>query len=546
MMVLLIGMMAFPQFCLALEDGNSYADGAPAEDYDFRFSIVKDSDGESYAVLTEVNEGVKDLTVPDYVKAYSWKDGLYEVSSYAVRKMDLSSTSSDRKNSLESLTLGSFVEEVANLNSPILLKKVEMSSVKKVGRNAFSGCSSLASVEIPEAVEIGSGAFKNCENLEKVVLGPKLEKIGLSAFSGAQKLTSIEISPSVKSIGTFAFQNCDLAEVVLPEGLQEMGADAFSGNVRLKSIHIPAQVASLQAFARNCPALESLTVDPANACYESSGNTIVEKATKTVVQGCSLSQIPEGVEHIAYAAFTGCSALKEVVLPESLRTLEDYAFWDCASLQSLFIPKNVESVSEYSLIGCSRLESIEVSGENKTFDSREGCQALVKTATNELLFGGSKSTIPEGIAEIGEWAFNGNESLTSITIPSSVEKIGQYAFYGCNNLTDVYSLIGSPTAFYETAFSPLEYDEKTGITLYTNKVLHVLPGMRDTYCQTKGWSNFQCIFGDIGNPDQVEAVPFEENSIQAPLYDLSGRQLQKKPTKGIYIQGGKKRIAKNE
>ena len=38
--------------------------------------------------------------------------------------------------------------------------------------------------------------------------------------------------------------------------------------------------------------------------------------------------------------------------------------------------------------------------------------------------------------------------------------------------------------------------------------------------------------------------PFQKND--TPIYDLSGRQLQKKPTKGIYIQGGKKRIAKNE
>ena len=38
--------------------------------------------------------------------------------------------------------------------------------------------------------------------------------------------------------------------------------------------------------------------------------------------------------------------------------------------------------------------------------------------------------------------------------------------------------------------------------------------------------------------------PFQKND--TPIYDLSGRQLQKKPTKGIYIQGRKKRIAKNE
>jgi hypothetical protein len=43
--------------------------------------------------------------------------------------------------------------------------------------------------------------------------------------------------------------------------------------------------------------------------------------------------------------------------------------------------------------------------------------------------------IPEGVTEI-EWnAFEGCKSLTSVTIPASVTKIGPYAFQKCAGLT---------------------------------------------------------------------------------------------------------------
>ncbi len=47
------------------------------------------------------------------------------------------------------------------------------------------------------------------------------------------------------------------------------------------------------------------------------------------------------------------------------------------------------------------------------------------------------TTIPDGVTSIGQFAFEGCGSLTSITIPDGVTSIGEFAFSGCSNLTSI-------------------------------------------------------------------------------------------------------------
>ena len=74
---------------------------------------------------------------------------------------------------------------------------------------------------------------------------------------------------------------------------------------------------------------------------------------------------------------------------------------------------------------------------NTVYDSRDNCNAIIKTATNTLLSGCKNTIIPNSVTSIGQKAFAECSSLTSIEIPNSVTSIGHSAFQFCSGLKSV-------------------------------------------------------------------------------------------------------------
>ena len=81
--------------------------------------------------------------------------------------------------------------------------------VTEIGKEAFKGCSSLTSVEIPASVtKISSWAFFGCSSLTSVEIPEGVTKIDRSAFADCSALTSVEIPSSVTKISGWAFLGC--------------------------------------------------------------------------------------------------------------------------------------------------------------------------------------------------------------------------------------------------------------------------------------------------------------------------------------------------
>ena len=153
---------------------------------------------------------------------------------------------------------------------------------------------------------------------------------------------------------------------------------------------------------------------------------------------------------IGEGAFELNDELLSVVMPKTIVSIGHDAFANCPKLKSLTIPENVRDLQNFSFRGLPSLESLVVDEKNEFFDSREGCNAIIKTHSNALYVGCKNTVIPDGVKAIANGAFitcfGGREiEPFEITVPKSVEVIDHQAFAGCLPLKAVHFSEGLKT-----------------------------------------------------------------------------------------------------
>ena len=338
----------------------------------------------------------------------------------------------------------------------------------EIGNSAFEGCCGLTSVTIPNSVfSILGGAFSRCSGLTSVTIPNSVTSIEMHAFSGCSALTSLTISNSVTSIGQQSFKGCvSLTSLTIPKSLTSIGSSAFYG----------------------CSALTSIKVETGNVKYDSRNNcnALIETASNKLIIGCKNTVIPSTVTTIGNDAFLNCSGLTSVTIPNSVTSIGFDSFSGCSGLTSLTIPKSLTSIGPGAFDGCSGLTSIIVETGNVKYDSRNNCNALIETTSNELILGCKNTVIPNTVTSIGAGAFGECSGLTSITIPNSVTSIGNYAFQNCTGLKEVISEVKNPEAV------SIGYDAFTSTS--SDIVLFVPSGTLSAYKSSSQWTKW---FKDI-------------------------------------------------
>lgn len=255
------------------------------------------------------------------------------------------------------------------------------------------------------------------------------------AFS-CSSLTDIHIPNSVIRIGKKAFERCKLTEIHLPDSVLRIEEKAFYMCTSLHKIFISASVSLIRNRAfQYCRHIRSIHVDPKNRNYDSRNNcnAIIETNTNTLVIGCASTIIPDSVTHIGNGAFACQRSLFSIQIPKSVVCIENAAFFECYSLSEIIIPESVSFIGYNAFRDCYNVRSIHVDKNNKHYDSRNDCNAIIDTKENLLIRGCDSTIIPESVTHIGKAAFSCC-SFPTIHIPASVTHIGDAAFTFCKKL----------------------------------------------------------------------------------------------------------------
>lgn len=356
------------------------------------------------------------------------------------------------------------------------------SQVTKIYLCSFYGCSGLSSITIPSGVtEIQQSAFNGCTGLTEItVLASTPPTIGVTAFAGVDN--TIPVYVPCESLG--AYHNADgwsdFSNMIDPciINFADQNVKALcvnpatgwdtSGDGELSYTEAAAVTTLGEVFKNN----DDITTFN-ELQYFTGLTSIVDHA----FGGCgNLTSvvIPVGVTSIGTSAFSYCPNLTTVIVPEGLTTIGSYAFMydthltdfvfpeslriigaqtfdHCSSLTYLFIPASVISIPSHAFLGCSGLEYVSVAPGNTIYDSRDDCNAIIATSSNQLRIGCKTTMIPNTVTSIGPNAFRANTALTSINLPESITAINDYAFFECSALSSI-TLPASLTSLGQRVF----------------------------------------------------------------------------------------------
>ncbi|MBP3829808.1 MAG: leucine-rich repeat protein [Bacteroidaceae bacterium] len=277
---------------------------------------------------------------------------------------------------------------------------------------------------------IGDHFCKGTQTIRSLSIGKYVTSIGESAFNTQIVLNEVYIPDNVKVIGFRAFSNCvRLKSIYIGDGVDSIQNEAFRGSAYLQELRIGSNVRYIgkQAFSSNHARVTKLSIP---------------KSVKVIDDGAfagfwDAEELDLGeVESIGASAFMQLFKLKNLRFPKTLKSIGSRAFEQAELITDIFIPANVTDIGINPFHSCSGIRFIEVDENNPAYDSRNGCNAIIHSASNNLIVGCQTTVIPADVVSIGESAFTMPDISINITIPPSVSTMFTDAF--CMVIDTVY------------------------------------------------------------------------------------------------------------
>lgn len=222
------------------------------------------------------------------------------------------------------------------------LKNVDLGGLESLGRDMFSGCKNLQSIELKNVKKLGAYSFAECDKLSSITGLDKLTEVGDFSFANDGMLRSANLA-AAKYIGIQAFINVPLTSLTISQA-ETIGIQAFA-NINISELQIPATLTSFGdgAFMRNLN-LNSVTIDPQNKNFFVKDNVLYRYITDSIYELCLYPANLHGTE----SGGIGNTVYNYKVL-DGTASIQAYAF---AHLRSGMI-NNITLPYSLKLIGIS-------------------------------------------------------------------------------------------------------------------------------------------------------------------------------------------------
>lgn len=323
-----------------------------------------------------------------------------------------------------------------------------------MGSEVFADCTSLKTLYFTKHfgnLKIGDRNFAGCTALNAVILGEHIDTLtcGKDAFAGCSNLRfqTLQLTPAVMvgghKLGTDVLNSASVY-VPMHYAARYRDSEGWGLFAHIKPLNYDFKIAKSYyrettgdevavTYYERADGYETTMPETVTDC-----DGVVHRVTEIADSAYLVDNyynyyyfnfvIPGTIKRIGRYAFVNCE-MRSLTIADGVESIGSEAF-RAARIAAIHLPKTVTSIGEQAFLN-NQFDEFTVDPANPVYDSRDNCNALVRTADNTLLVACKNTTIPQGVTTIATNAFYFLYDKNPFEFPSSLTHVQTLAFYGC-------------------------------------------------------------------------------------------------------------------